>query len=147
MSGRRPAPGVSREERLGDFGLARLERQLQRGTAISSVVLRQWIRRYGDAARELLRRYDRYHSELEPESAASPHHSSVQPLSRHCPRCGARFNCFRGAIEQCPCRRVELPAGLASVLAGRYEGCLCSDCLRILAAEYGASQRGAPDRR
>lgn len=50
-------PGVSREQRLSDDGLARLEKQLASGVAISEIVLRQWVRRYGDAARELLRQY------------------------------------------------------------------------------------------
>ena len=55
----RNIPGVSRENRISDEGLRRLEAQLQRGGQISDTVLAQWIRRYGDAARELVRRYGR----------------------------------------------------------------------------------------
>ena len=56
MKTRKAAPGVSRDARISVEGLQRLERQLKAGT-ISKVVLEQWIRRYGDAARELIERY------------------------------------------------------------------------------------------
>ena len=52
-----PAPGVSREERISDEGLQRLEKQLAAGIKISRPVLDQWVKRYGDAAQELIRRY------------------------------------------------------------------------------------------
>lgn len=58
MSGREARPGVSRNERISDEGLKRLEAQLSRGTVPSEVVLTQWLRRYGDAVRELLQRYN-----------------------------------------------------------------------------------------
>ena len=60
-----PAPGISRASRISDEGLARLEKQLQRGARISDAVLAQWIRRYGAAARELMRRAGCYHDGLE----------------------------------------------------------------------------------
>jgi hypothetical protein len=63
MKQREPSPGVSREVRIGDEGLQRLEAQLARGGRIGDAVLRQWIRRYGDAARELIRRYGQYRDE------------------------------------------------------------------------------------
>lgn len=53
----KPVPGVSREKRISDEGLARLEIQLQRGMKISSQVLQQWIKRYGEDARVLLKDY------------------------------------------------------------------------------------------
>ena len=52
-----PMPGVSREQRISEEGLQRLEQQLRTGSRISPLVLEQWIRRYGDAAREIIRRY------------------------------------------------------------------------------------------
>lgn len=52
-----PDPGVSREKRISDEGLARLENQLKLGIKINVQVLQQWIRRYGDAARVLLKKY------------------------------------------------------------------------------------------
>jgi hypothetical protein len=60
-------PGITRDNRLSDEGLARLENQLERGSQISDAVLSQWIRRYGDAARDLIRSYGRYSEVVEPE--------------------------------------------------------------------------------
>lgn len=57
MSETKPTPGVSRGERISDEGLQRLERQLQRGARISRLVLDQWIRRYGEAARDIIDKY------------------------------------------------------------------------------------------
>ncbi|MDH3526666.1 MAG: hypothetical protein OEM43_04080 [Gammaproteobacteria bacterium] len=59
-------PGISRENRLSDEGLQRLERQLSSGSQISDQVLSQWIRRYGDTARAIIKKYDRY--KADPES-------------------------------------------------------------------------------
>lgn len=58
-------PGISRDERISEEGLARLHELLARGGQVSDVVLAQWIRRYGDAAREVIRNAGRYHAELE----------------------------------------------------------------------------------
>lgn len=55
--GRKPRPGVSREVRISDEGLQRLQALLERGPRPSQLVLAQWIRRYGDAARVLIERY------------------------------------------------------------------------------------------
>ena len=51
-------PGISREQRISEEGLKRLEKQLRLGIRINTDVLKQWIRRYGDTARELLKKYD-----------------------------------------------------------------------------------------
>ncbi len=51
----KPVPGVSRQQRISDEGLARLDKQLKSGVRISSQVLQQWIKRYGDEARMLLK--------------------------------------------------------------------------------------------
>lgn len=59
MSDREVIPGISRDDRLSDEGLQRLEKQLQHGARISDMVLRQWVKRYGDAAKQLLARYGR----------------------------------------------------------------------------------------
>jgi hypothetical protein len=66
MTVKRGVPGISRENRLSDDGLQRLERQLISGSQITDPVLTQWIRRYGDSAREIIRKYDRYRTGLEP---------------------------------------------------------------------------------
>jgi hypothetical protein len=49
-----PCPGISRPDRLSDAGLERLRRQLESGARPSEQVLRQWVRRYGDAAQRLI---------------------------------------------------------------------------------------------
>jgi hypothetical protein len=59
MREQRPKPGVSRENRLSAEGLIRLEKQLTSGAGLSDMVLAQWIRRYGNAARELIRKHHR----------------------------------------------------------------------------------------
>jgi len=51
------SPGVSREQRISDEGLLRLQKQLQHGARINHQVLRQWVKRYGDAARDLLKEH------------------------------------------------------------------------------------------
>lgn len=61
----KPAPGVSRNERLSDEGLNRLDNQLARGVNVSTQVLAQWVKRYGDAAREIIRKHGRYSAELD----------------------------------------------------------------------------------
>jgi len=58
------SPGISRDNRISDDGLQRLEKQLQRGGQVSDAVLAQWIRRYGDAAREIIRKAGRYRDDL-----------------------------------------------------------------------------------
>ena len=57
MADRKPSPGVDREDRLSDQGLQRLQKQLASVININDLVLEQWIKRYGDAAREIIRRY------------------------------------------------------------------------------------------
>ena len=58
-------PGVSREKRISDEGLKRLEKQFSSGVKPSSIVLKQWIKRYGNAARDLIKKYDMYTSDLD----------------------------------------------------------------------------------
>ncbi len=65
MKDKKPSPGVSRQDRLSDEGLARLEKQLESGLNISGQVLAQWIKRYGDAARKIIIRHDRYRPEFD----------------------------------------------------------------------------------
>ena len=65
MTKKEVEPGVSREQRLSDEGLLRLEKQFQSGVNVNAMVLKQWIKRYGEPARSLLKRYDRYNVDLE----------------------------------------------------------------------------------
>jgi hypothetical protein len=61
----KPSPGVSRDHRISDEGLQRLQKQLSCGAKMSKPVLAQWIRRYGDAAREIIRSHHMYSSEFD----------------------------------------------------------------------------------
>lgn len=56
----KPVPGVSRQQRFCEEGLQRLHRQLTGGAAMTDQVLAQWIKRYGDAARDIIRHANRY---------------------------------------------------------------------------------------
>lgn len=56
---KKPDPGVSREQRISDEGLRRLEKQLQSGVNISASVLQQWIKRYGEAAAAIIDKYNK----------------------------------------------------------------------------------------
>jgi len=60
-----PRPGVSRSDRLSAEGLTRLEKQLGSGVNISSQVLAQWIKRYGDSARKIIKKHHRYRPEFD----------------------------------------------------------------------------------
>ncbi|MDT8387323.1 MAG: hypothetical protein RQ736_07405 [Thiogranum sp.] len=63
MSNRPRSPGVSRTTH--DDGLQRLEKQLAGGVAVNVPVLAQWIRRYGEPARDIIRRHGQYCDELD----------------------------------------------------------------------------------
>ena len=52
-------PGIERDQRISDEGLNRLRAHLENGAVISEVVLKMWVQRYGQAARELLLKYGR----------------------------------------------------------------------------------------
>lgn len=60
-----PSPGVSRDTRISVEGLDRLEKQLARGTKISVSVLTQWVKCYGEPAKDIIKRYDQYNTELD----------------------------------------------------------------------------------
>ncbi|MBE9563964.1 MAG: hypothetical protein IMF17_01880 [Proteobacteria bacterium] len=52
-----PNPGVSRDARISNEGLSRLEKHLQLGTKMSEPIRQQWLKRYGDEARVLLKKH------------------------------------------------------------------------------------------
>lgn len=58
MSRKIPNPGISRTVRLSTKGLERLDKQLKSDQKISAQVLQQWIKRYGESAREVINRYE-----------------------------------------------------------------------------------------
>jgi hypothetical protein len=64
MSHRKSSPGISREHRLSDEGLQRLEKQLESGAGISQQVLAQWIKRYGEPALEIIKKHGRHSTSI-----------------------------------------------------------------------------------
>jgi len=56
-----------------------------------------------------------------------------------CPRCGAAFACGAAAdrTTPCPCTTIALDDTRLAELRSRYDGCLCMDCLRLLASLPG----------
>jgi len=50
-------PGISRQKRLSDEGLQRLERQLASGSRLKQNILQQWLKRYGHAAEVIINKY------------------------------------------------------------------------------------------
>lgn len=54
----RPGPGVQRDERISDEGLKRLEKQLRSGSRMSAAVKQQWIKRYGQPAKDIFDKYN-----------------------------------------------------------------------------------------
>lgn len=59
------SPGISRVERISDEGLQRLEKHLASGVKVNITVLAQWVRRYGEPAREIIKHHDQYRAELD----------------------------------------------------------------------------------
>jgi hypothetical protein len=71
------------------------------------------------------------------------------PESR-CPRCGGAFHCGAHDAAPCACTTVKLDAATLAALRQHYQGCLCLDCLRMLArvgtlAQFDASTPSQPD--
>jgi len=48
---------------------------------------------------------------------------------KHCPRCGNRFECKAGAITACQCYGITLSDEERAFIEGRYNDCLCRNCL------------------
>ena len=71
-------------------------------------------------------------SEIKDEAKNENNGGKVFP----CPRCGRTFLC-RGDedVAHCQCAAVDLSTEDRAYIADRFEGCLCADCLRVLAAE------------
>jgi hypothetical protein len=50
-----------------------------------------------------------------------------------CPRCGNAFHCGVHDTAPCACAALELDAATLAALRQHYQGCLCVDCLSLLA--------------
>ena len=65
MKKAQPVPGIARTGRLSEEGLKRLDKQLATGAEMNGQVLAQWIRKYGEPAREIIKKFGRYHRDLD----------------------------------------------------------------------------------
>jgi len=54
MQSKAPSPGISRDNRISDEGLLRLETQLRTGRRPSQQVLEQWVKRHGPSAQNII---------------------------------------------------------------------------------------------
>lgn len=55
-----------------------------------------------------------------------------------CPRCGTGHECKVGSINLCHCTAVPLTEEQRQYVNDRFDGCLCTNCLTELRAEYDA---------
>ncbi len=66
--------------------------------------------------------------------------TAPEPMPAHeekdCPRCRRPFECKSGSILLCQCQTVVLDDDQLAWIAGHYDDCLCSRCLRELRSEY-----------
>jgi hypothetical protein len=63
--------------------------------------------------------------------AAAPR---AAPGDARCPRCGGGFHCGRDDAAPCACTTLRLSPATLRDLRARYAGCLCMQCLHVLAA-------------
>jgi len=52
---------------------------------------------------------------------------------KQCPRCGTDFECKVDDLRNCDCVAVKVSLPALKTLKGRYEDCLCPNCLREIA--------------
>lgn len=52
-----------------------------------------------------------------------------------CPRCQQAFECKPGNITQCQCFGMQLTEEQKAYISGRYNDCLCRNCLQALQNE------------
>lgn len=69
MNRKQSNPGVTRDDRIADEGLQRLDKQLGSGVRVSQQVLSQWIKRYGKPAVEIIKRHGCYSAALDVEES------------------------------------------------------------------------------
>ena len=56
--------------------------------------------------------------------------------TKACPRCSAPFQCKVGAISHCDCSSVTLTLEEQAFIEGKYNDCLCLNCLKDLKNKY-----------
>jgi Cysteine-rich CWC len=60
-----------------------------------------------------------------------------------CPRCGGGFRCGANDAEPCACRTLTLDPATLAALCTKYTSCLCTACLRALAAAPAEAMKKA----
>jgi cysteine-rich CWC protein len=60
---------------------------------------------------------------------------------KHCPRCGASFECKVGDITQCQCYAVHVNDAERNYIGALFQDCLCASCIRSLKTSYNIAQR------
>lgn len=55
---------------------------------------------------------------------------------KHCPRCGAAFECKVGDVTNCQCYGIEMTVEEEAFIASNYNECLCRNCLLQLKQRY-----------
>ncbi|WP_020533168.1 cysteine-rich CWC family protein [Flexithrix dorotheae] len=55
---------------------------------------------------------------------------------KNCPRCDKPFECKVGSISICQCISARLNEAQRDYIRGKYNDCLCINCLLELKAEY-----------
>ena len=63
------------------------------------------------------------------------HNSGSGGKTQACPMCGERFFC--GLSADCWCASLQVPPEVREYLAGRYETCVCKNCLEKLIRKSG----------
>lgn len=65
-------------------------------------------------------------------------------MKKRCPICGAEFECLHDTnIAACHCASVPLTAKDLQYLKKQYTGCLCHDCLLVVASRKACEQMHA----
>lgn len=60
----------------------------------------------------------------------------IKHEEKYCPRCKTLFECKLGSILLCQCNAVTLNEQERDYIRGRFDDCLCADCIKILKGEY-----------
>ncbi|WP_430813375.1 cysteine-rich CWC family protein [Carboxylicivirga sp. RSCT41] len=59
--------------------------------------------------------------------------SQTEGTPKTCPKCGASYTCYSNTNKTCWCNNFQIKTENLKVLADKYNGCLCPDCLSIYA--------------
>lgn len=52
-------------------------------------------------------------------------------ITKKCPKCGSEFLCYSQSNQKCWCDNFFVDATNLKLLADKYKGCLCPECLNL----------------